>query len=244
MYITEQHRPHTIERRPGFDAARAHAELVQSGLSGHALIERALENRLSGRTAIVSSFGAESVVLLALVADIDPGLPVLFLQTNRHFPETLDYRHQVARHLGLTDVRDIAPDPADERRLDPTGELWWFDPDACCDMRKVHPLADALDGFDCWISGRKRHQAATRQHLPEVELEHGRIKLNPLAGWSASQIRDTIARLDLPPHPLVAAGYQSIGCANCTRAVGAGEDERAGRWSGVAKVECGIHRAA
>ena len=242
MHITEQ-RP-TAAQPVTFDAERACALLSQSGLSGRALLERAFEHGLSGRTAIVSSFGADSVVLLAMVAAIDPGLPVLFLQTNRHFPETLDYRHQVAAHLGLRDVRDIEPDPADERQLDPTGDLWWFDPDACCAMRKVRPLDAALEGFDSWISGRKRHQAATRQNLPEVEFEHGRIKLNPLAGWSASQIRDTIARLGLPPHPLVAAGYQSIGCANCTRAVGAGEDERAGRWSGVAKVECGIHRAA
>ena len=241
MNATEIHRPIT---EAGFDAARAHAILSRSGLSGHALIERALAGGLSGRTAIVSSFGAESVVLLALVADIDPHLPVLFLQTGRHFPETLAYRHEVAHHLGLTDVRDIEPDGADERRTDPTGELWWFDPDACCALRKVRPLAAALTGFDCWVSGRKRHQSVTRRALPDVELEQGRLKLNPLAGWSAAELREALARLDLPPHPLVAAGYGSIGCATCTRAVAEGEDARAGRWSGVAKVECGIHRAA
>ena len=226
----------------GFDAATAYLRLAGSGLEGRALLDLAIGSGLSGRTAVVSSFGAEAVVLLALVASIDPSLPVLFLQTDRHFPETLAYRDLVAERLGLRDVRDMTPDPGEANERDPTGELWWFDPDACCNLRKVRPLDRALMGFDSWITGRKRHQAQTRAHLPSVELEGGRVKLNPLASWNAERVARTVAEWGLPAHPLVAEGYRSIGCAPCTRAVTTGEDSRAGRWSGSCKTECGIHR--
>ena len=228
----------------GFDVGSAFSRLAGSGLDGKALLELAIGAGVSGRTAVVSSFGAEAVVLLAMVAAIDPGLPVVFLQTDRHFPETLAYRDLVVDRLGLRDVRDVTPDPSEAAERDPTGALWWFDPDACCDLRKVRPLGRALDGFDSWITGRKRHQAQTRARLPQVELDAGRIKLNPLAAWNASEVARTIQAWRLPPHPLVARGYRSIGCAPCTRAVGSDESDRAGRWSGSCKTECGIHRAA
>ncbi len=231
-----------VRSRETFDVDGAFSRLAGSGLEGERLLDLAIGEGVSGRTAVVSSFGAEAVVLLALVAAIDPCLPVLFLQTDRHFPETLAYRDAVVDFLGLRDVRDLTPDPAEAEALDPSGDLWWFDPDACCDLRKVRPLDRALEGFDCWITGRKRHQAQTREHLPEVELEGGRIKLNPLAGWDAERAARAIATWGLPPHPLVARGYRSIGCANCTRAVATGEGDRAGRWSGSCKTECGIHR--
>ncbi len=230
------------ERRQAFDPAIAFERLAGSGLEGEGLLELALGEGASGRTAVVSSFGAESAVLLACVAAIDPGVPVLFLQTDRHFPETLAYRDRLAGRLGLRDVRDVTPDPAEAAKRDPTGELWWFDPDGCCDLRKVRPLARALDGFDSWITGRKRHQSDTRRNLPAVEVESGRVKLNPLVGWSGSRLSAAIDAWGLPSHPLVAQGYRSIGCANCTRAVGEDEGERDGRWSGFRKTECGIHR--
>lgn len=229
---------------PGAAPHQVFTALAGAGLDGPALLARAIREDLRGRVAVVSSFGAESVLLLALVAEIDPATPVLFLETDRHFPETLAYRDEVARRLGLADVRDIRPDAAEAEAQDPTGELWYYDPDACCALRKVRPLDRALSGFDAWITGRKRHQAQTRRALPLIEIEDGRIKLNPLADWDAGRIADEITARGLPRHPLVERGYPSIGCANCTRAVGEGEDERAGRWAGLRKVECGIHRAA
>ena len=244
MFVSRQDLHEGEPDRAAGSVAASYGALAASGLGGEALLRRAIRDELRGRVAVVSSFGAESVLLLALVADIDPATPVLFLQTDRHFSETLTYRRDIAAMLGLLDVRDLRPDPAEARRDDPTGELWYYDPDACCALRKVRPLDRALAGVDAWITGRKRHQAATRERLPFVELEGNRIKLNPLADWDRAAIDAAIEARGLPRHPLVAAGYRSIGCANCTRAVGEGEDARAGRWAGLRKVECGIHRAA
>lgn len=217
-----------------YDGATDGLELLGRVLSG---------GPLRGRTAVVSSFGAESAVLLALVAEIDPTVPVIFLETGRHFPETLAYRARLAETLGLTDVRDIRPDAAALAEDDPAGQLATYLPDACCAIRKVAPLARALDGFEAWISGRKRHQASTRTELAFIEPDQGRWKINPLADWTPARIAGEHRRRNLPAHPLVAAGYASIGCAPCTRPVAAGENARAGRWAGLAKTECGIHRA-
>ncbi len=212
----------------------------------HALLRRALAEH-PGRIAAVASFGAESAVLLALLAEIDPAVPVIFLETGQHFPETLAYRATLADRLGLRDVRDIVPGPAALAAADPEGALWYFDPDACCALRKVAPLAAALAPFGAWISGRKRRQSANRAALPLVEppdpAQGGRIKFNPLAFWSAAMVEAERERRGLPAHPLAARGYKSIGCAPCTNPVGAGEDERAGRWAGRPKSECGIHGA-
>ncbi len=217
---------------------RLRADRAGEGVS---LLYHALTVAFRGRIAVVSSFGAESAVLLAMVAEIDPATPVLFLDTKKHFPETIAYRRLLAVHLGLRDVRDIVPDPERLAQDDPSGELWHFDPDACCARRKVTPLAAALAPFDAWVNGRKRFQAATRARLPFFELADGKLKINPLADWDATRIADAFAARRLPPHPLVARGFPSIGCAPCTRPAGAGEDARAGRWSGHVKTECGIH---
>ena len=200
---------------------------------------------LRGRVAVVSSFGAESAVLLDLVAQVDPSVPVFFLDTKRHFPETLDYREGLVRSLGLSDVRTLSPTPKALHDRDPQDQLAAFDPDACCALRKVEPLDLVLPDFDVWITGRKRSQSATRTALPVLDPQpDGSVKLNPLAGWGPAQIEAQMPRRDLPRHPLVAKGYPSIGCAPCTRAVKDGEDGRAGRWAGLAKTECGIHRPA
>ena len=209
---------------------------------GRAALRRAITQDFAGRIACVSSFGAESALLLALVADVDPTTPILFVDTGQHFRETLAYRDELAERLGLTDVRSIGPTQAEIAAHDPPGELWRFDPDACCRFRKVTPLDRALDPFDAWITGRKRHQALTRIALPVVERVDGKVKINPLADWTAEQVEAEITRRRLPRHPLSSAGYPSIGCATCTRSVAAGEDPRSGRWAGTGKVECGIHR--
>lgn len=209
---------------------------------GMALLRCAIQESFSGRIAAVSSFGAESAVLLALIADIDRATPILFIDTRQHFEETLDYRDRLVSNLGLTDVRSIGPADAEIAANDPGGELWKYDPDACCRFRKVTPLERALAPFDAWITGRKRHQSMSRVALPMVEHVDCRTKLNPLADWTAERIEAEMVRRDLPRHALSLAGYPSIGCATCTRAVATGEDPRSGRWAGTGKTECGIHR--
>lgn len=224
------------------DVARLNA--THAGRPAAALIALLVGDLAPGRTALVTSFGAESAVLLHLVAGIDPTLPVVFVDTLRLFPETLAYRDDLVARLGLADVRTVSPSLADEERLDPLGALFATHPDACCHFRKVEPLARALEPFDAWISGRKRFQAATRNVLPTFEADGPRLKLNPLADWSASDLVSYLRSHRLPPHPLVARGYPSIGCTPCTTPVAEGEDPRAGRWRGQGKTECGIHVGA
>lgn len=196
-----------------------------------------------GQIALVSSFGAESAVLLHMVAQIDRAWPVIFIDTRVLFPETLQYQRDLAQHLGLRDIRRIGPDHGDLRALDATGDLHLRDTGACCMLRKAVPLARALHGFDAWVTGRKRHQAATRAQIERVEIEPetGRLRLNPLADWMPSDITTYLEQHALPRHPLTAQGYPSIGCAPCTTRVASGEDTRAGRWRGIEKTECGIH---
>lgn len=212
-----------------------------SDAPAEALLAAAFTDPAWGRVCVVSSFGAESAVLLDMVAQVDRAAPVLFVDTGRLFPETLAYARALSAHLGLSDVRWISPEAEELARLDPRALRWSYDPDGCCDVRKVRPLARALQGFDCWISGRKRYQAETRANLPKVEADGVRLKLNPLADWPAAAIAARAAARKLPPHPLVAEGYPSIGCMPCTTRVAPGEDPRAGRWRGWDKTECGIH---
>lgn len=215
-----------------------------AGLDTEALLHAALSSELPGRLAVVSSFGTESAVLLHMVAAIDPNVPVIFLNTGKLFGETLSYREALVERLGLTDVRDIRPDPADLAVEDPSGLLCLSDTERCCYLRKVLPLQRALAGFDTWISGRKGFQSATRRNLPLIERDGVHAKINPLANWSKGALDAYFARHELPRHPLEADGFLSIGCMPCTDRVAPGEDARAGRWRGAAKTECGIHRQA
>ena len=215
------------------------------GSATEEMLRNVLADHLVGDVAIVSSFGAESAALLHLVASIDPGVPVLFLETGRHFPETLAYRDALVARLGLTGFRNLEPDPEVLAARDANQLRWSFDPDGCCEIRKVVPLAKALAGFDATITGRKAFQAKTRSALPRFEIDTsdaaGRLKINPLADWTKADLDAYFARHDLPAHPLIAQGYLSIGCAPCTSVVKPGEDPRAGRWRGWDKTECGIH---
>ncbi|MFM9829624.1 MAG: phosphoadenylyl-sulfate reductase [Sphingomonas sp.] len=211
------------------------------------MLRAVLKEGLAGRTAIVSSFGAESAVLLHMVAVVDAAVPVLFLDTGKHFAETLAYRDTLTARLGLRDVRSLSPETTDLAGRDAAGERWSYDPDGCCDLRKVRPLARAVHGFDATISGRKAFQSATRVALPRFEIDTtdgaARLKINPLAHWSKADLDAYFLAHDLPRHPLEAQGYLSIGCAPCTVTVAPGDDARAGRWRGWDKVECGIHGA-
>ncbi len=238
--------PDRIDTAPRFtphDAVRLNTRFA--GTDTAAMVRAVLHERLLGRVALVSSFGAESAVLLHLVAAADPATPVMFLDTGKHFAETLEYRDLLARRLGLTDVRILAPDPAALAAKDQTGLRWSYDPDGCCAIRKVAPLAAVMPDFDATITGRKGFQSATRAGLAHFELDRGdtsgRLKFNPLADWDAARIAAYVVQHDLPAHPLVAQGYPSIGCSPCTTKVEAGEDPRSGRWKGWDKTECGIH---
>jgi phosphoadenosine phosphosulfate reductase len=199
--------------------------------------------RLVGRErlAVVSSFGTESAALLKVMADVDPAIPVIFLDTGWLFEETLAYRDTLIARLGLRDVRSIQPLEQAVSREDPDRELWLTDPDACCRIRKVEPLARALAPFSAWVNGRKRFQGGARAAMPVVETDGVRLKFNPFANVSREQIADIYAGAGLPAHPLKASGFQSIGCMPCTSRTSPDEDARAGRWRGRPKTECGIH---
>jgi phosphoadenosine phosphosulfate reductase len=219
-----------LQRRLGFASPRQ-------------VLSAASKEIFPGRIAVVSSFGAESAVLLHMVAGIDPATPVLFVDTGQHFNETLEYRDRLIDHLGLKDVRSVGPSADEMARLDADLSRAVWDPDGCCAFRKIAPLERALAGFDAWVTGRKRFQAATRLDLPAFEHDGSHVKVNPLASWTLMDVADYVAIHQLPAHPLVSQGYTSIGCAPCTSIVGAGESQRAGRWRGIAKTECGIHRS-
>ncbi|MFN4276757.1 MAG: phosphoadenylyl-sulfate reductase [Ferrovibrio sp.] len=205
------------------------------------ILRIAIAELFPGQIALVSSFGAEAAVLLHLVAQVDRSTPVLFLETGKLFDETLAYRDLLIDKLGLTNLRNLRPDPRALAANDEGGTLWFRDADACCRIRKVEPLERGLKPFAASINGRKRFQAATRSAIPLVEADGARLKFNPLADWGPAEIEAYFIHHDLPRHPLVAQGYPSIGCAPCTQPVQAGEDTRAGRWRDSEKTECGIH---
>jgi phosphoadenosine phosphosulfate reductase len=235
---------HTQEGAPEQtkETAAEWAERLASA-SPHAIIEAAAR-ALPGRLAVVSSFGAESAVLLKFVADVDRSLPVLFLDTLWLFKQTLAYRDLLVAHLGLTGVRTVTPSPSALANQDPKRDLCFLDQEACCHVRKVAPLARELEPFDGWISGRKRYQGGSRAGLAVVEADGRRLKFNPLAALTAAEINGIFASAGLPRHPLQAAGFRSIGCVPCTSRALAGATDRDGRWSGLAKTECGIHTRA
>lgn len=215
------------------------------GASTQEMLEGVIHGDLAGDLAVVSSFGAESAVLLHLVARVDAAVPVLFLDTGKHFAETLAYRDMLVERLGLNLVV-LTPDPVDLTTKDDTGLRWSYDPDGCCEIRKVLPLAKALAQYDASFTGRKTFQSSTRANLPRFEVDttdaQGRLKINPLIDWDAGQIEGYFIQHDLPRHPLITQGYPSIGCSPCTTQVAPGEDPRSGRWKGWDKTECGIHK--
>jgi len=234
----------TIDIAPAFTQADADALNARyAGVDAPDMLRDLLRGELAGRVSAVSSFGTESAVLLDMVAKADPATPVIFVDTLKMFPETLAYRDELVARLGLTGLRNIQPLADVLEQRDPEGMRHGYDPDGCCEIRKVEPLARALNGVEAWISGRKGFQSSTRAGLPRFEIEDGRLKINPLADWDKTRLDAYFTANDLPRHPLEAQGYLSIGCAPCTSIVKPGEDPRAGRWRGWDKIECGIHTA-
>lgn len=232
----------TIDTGPRFTQADADAlEARFAGVDAATMLRELFAEGALGRVAVVSSFGTESAVLLHLVAEADRTIPVIFVDTLKMFSETLDYRDTLRSHLDLANTSVVTPDPAMLDAKDESGLRWSYDPDGCCAIRKVEPLARAKRGLDAWISGRKAFQSVTRQNLPRFEVEDGRLKINPLGDWTKEDLEAYFEEHGLPRHPLEAQGYLSVGCQPCTSPVRPGEDARAGRWRGWDKTECGIH---
>ncbi len=228
----------------GFDRLEVLQQRFEN-LSAEAILAITLQHPLVGRAALTSSFGAEAAVLLHMIARIDNELPVLFIDTEMLFPETLTYQSELAAHLGLRNVVTIRAVRATLFERDPDNLLSHFDPDACCALRKTEPLARALESYDSWITGRKQFHGGQRTRLPLLEYDvKDRIKINPLYNWSAADVVAYCQRHDLPAHPLIKQRYGSIGCRPCTRPLHAGETGRVGRWDGIDKTECGIHRSS
>jgi phosphoadenosine phosphosulfate reductase len=231
-----------IDVAPRWTQAQADALNARfAGVPADEMLKTLVAEGILGKVAVVSSFGTESAVLLHLVAQADKDMPVVFVDTLRMFPETLDYRDTLIERLGFTNSQTVTPLPDVIAAKDANNLRWSYDPDGCCDIRKVEPLRRAKDGLDSWISGRKAFQSVTRQNLPRFEIEDGRLKINPLGDWDKTALEAYFEAHDLPRHPLEAQGYLSIGCEPCTSKVMPGEDPRAGRWRGWDKVECGIH---
>lgn len=222
-------------------ASQAIAELRQAygHLDGADLLA-AMRWKFGAGLAVTSSFGVEAAILLDLVAQVDKTIPVIFLDTGELFDETLAYQRELSSLLGLADLRVIRPSPVE---LAEAEDLWRTDPDSCCRLRKVLPLDRAVAGFRALVDGRKRMHGAGREAVQTIEAgANGVVKIAPLAGWTSVRIERYFDDRGLPRHPLAVQGYRSVGCWPCSRPTGADESPRAGRWSGMAKTECGIHR--
>ncbi|MCB1518244.1 MAG: phosphoadenylyl-sulfate reductase [Hyphomicrobiaceae bacterium] len=205
------------------------------------VVSAVLRDEFQGKVALVSSFGTEAAVLLHMLAEVDLEAPVVFLETFKHFPETIDYRNRLTGMLRLQNLKVVEPTAAAIKADDPNDDLRQRNSDLCCHVRKTLPLFHALNPMQCWITGRKRYQASTRTAMQLFEVQDRWIKVNPLIDWLPEDIDLYFARHKLPQHPLKLKGFLSIGCAPCTRAVMPGEDPRAGRWADSGKTECGIH---
>lgn len=192
-----------------------------------------------------SSFQTQSLPLLHLIGRVCSPMPVLFVDTGFHFPETLAFRDELQARYGLNivTVRPLVDQSEQVRRYG--AGLYHHDPDLCCYINKVEPMQWALKGMKAWISGVRRDQTDHRRTLRVLEPQpDGLLKIHPLLNWTGRQVWAYIHAHDLPTHPLLAQGYLSIGCAPCTRPVMDGEDERSGRWAGTDKAECGLHLTA
>jgi phosphoadenosine phosphosulfate reductase len=205
-------------------------------------------DRFAERAAIGTSFQGAGLVMLHLARTHGLQFPVFTLDTGLLFPETLELKRQLEDFFGCR-IDTLTPDFTIEQQAQIHGpELWLRDPDLCCTLRKVLPLRDRLAQLDCWITGLRRDHSAVRSATDVVELYAAEdatggaiVKLNPMARWSREAVWAYLREQRIPYNPLHDRGYRSIGCQPCTRPAASGDDERAGRWTGFAKTECGIH---
>ncbi len=222
--------------------------LIVSELNQH-LNDRSPQEILSwawatfkNKIAASSSFQSQSVPLLHMIAGTTPKLPVIFLDTGFHFPETLQFRDELQQQFGLNIV-DVRPALNPQQLVEKHGEkLYERNPNLCCHFNKVEPMKQAVKGLRAWVTGIRADQTSKRRQLKVVEIQDdGLIKIHPLLNWTKKDVWNYMDIHQLPAHPLLEKGYVSVGCAPCTRPIFAGEDERAGRWANLAKTECGLH---
>jgi len=193
---------------------------------------------------LASSFGAEDVVLIDMLHKLAPTVPVFYLDTNKHFKETYETRDRLQERYGASFLQVVPQLTLEEQAAKHGDRLWEKDPNLCCQIRKVEPLQRILAEYEAWITGIRREQSPTRANAKKVEWDEkfNLVKFNPLADWTHNQVWEYIHQHDVPYNPLHDQHYPSIGCEVCTRQVMPGEDPRAGRWSGFAKTECGLHK--
>lgn len=214
-----------------------------AGLEARGLIA-AVAKDFGKRAALLSSFGAELAVLLHMVSEVAPDLKIVFLDTEKLFPETLEYRDQLVEEFGLTNVKIWKPSLSELSQQDSNGDLHNSNKDLCCHIRKTLPMNRAFYGVEAVISGRKRFHGALRSKLDYVSVQDGKLKVEPLAGFTALDLQAYAIHHQLPSHPLKLQGYFSVGCMPCTTQGGDKNNPRAGRWVGLEKTECGIHFSA
>jgi len=232
------------ELLPAAVVAEAHERF--ESVPAQEVVRWALEDAGLPRVAVASAFQAEGTCVIHMATRIRPDIEVLFLETGFHFRETLQFKDELGKRLGLN-VLELRGDHTPESQAAEFGErLYERDPNACCDINKVVPFTRALHERDLWMTGLRRDSSPSRANTPIVEqyeLEPGKtlVKVNPVANWSRKDVWAYLKEHDIPHHPLYDVGYASIGCAPCTRIQFAGEDERESRWDGSQKTECGIH---
>jgi phosphoadenosine phosphosulfate reductase len=199
--------------------------------------------RFGKSIAISSAFGIEGMAVIDMASRVHPGFRVFSIDTDFLFPETYNLMDEIESRyqIKIERVYSLLSPEAQERQYGPA--LWGRNPDACCNLRKVEPLKRKLGELQAWITGIRRDQTANRSsaHKIEWDSKFGLVKINPIADWNSKQVWRYIHRHNVPYNPLHDQGYPSIGCTHCTRAIGPGEDPRAGRWSGFSKTECGLH---
>jgi phosphoadenosine phosphosulfate reductase len=242
MTATPVLRPANLRDLPVAERDSALAD-ISATLEGSSAEEIAVWAARAFGTDVIVAASMQDVVLPHLFAQVIPGVEVLFLETGYHFPETLLTRDLAARALPITVVESFPRQSVPEQDAEYGANLHDTDPNLCCFLRKVEPLARSLEGRAAWVTGVRRIEAPTRANTPIVSWDHQHdlVKINPLVAWSDDDVEAYQVQHDLPRNSLVAQGYPSIGCAPCTRKVAPGEDPRAGRWSGTDKTECGIH---
>ena len=207
------------------------------------LILRWAVERYYPRLTMATAFGAEGCCLIHMLAEIEPGVRIFNLDTGYQFPETLQLRERIKERYDI-EVELVRPDQTvEEYETEHRGPLYVLNPDRCCHDRKLVPLRRAVQGYDAWISAIRRDQTAHRAAAGIVQWDRkfGLVKVNPLLNWTKRDVWNFVAKHDVPYNPLHDQGYPSIGCYPCTRPVADGQDERAGRWAGSSKKECGLH---
>jgi phosphoadenylyl-sulfate reductase (thioredoxin) len=200
--------------------------------------------RFAPRITLATGFGVEGCVIIDMIARLDLPIDLFTLDTGLLFPETYSLWKTLESHYGVT-IRAVRPaETVDEQARTLGAALWEREPERCCARRKVMPLTDTLSGFDAWITAIRRDQSTTRAAARAIEWDDQfeLVKVNPLIRWTKAEVWSYVRRQGVPYNPLHDRGYPSIGCAPCTSPVGDGEDERAGRWRGIDKTECGLHR--